>query len=173
MKTDALPRTSHILVGGMIALLVLLLSYSLARAANTATVSATVTVSNVSVTVSSGTVTWGTLAANTASSTHPAYTQTVTNAGNVAEDFTIKGQNSANWTLAATNGSNQYVESFCTSSCTSAPTGFTALTTSNQSLATNVAATGTASLDLYILTPNPSTVFTSQSVDVTITAAAH
>lgn len=159
--------------GGVAALLISLLSYSLAWASSTATVSATVTVQNISVTVSSGTVTWGALASNTASSTHPAYTQVVTNAGNVAEDFTVKGQNSTNWTLAGTAGSDQYVEKFCSTSCTSAPTGFTALTTSNQSLATNVAASGTADLDLYINTPNPSTVFTSQSVDVTITAAAH
>jgi hypothetical protein len=156
-----------------VATLTLLSSYSLAWAATTATVTATVTVSNVSVTVSSGTITWGTLGSNTASSTRTAYTQTVTNAGNVAEDFTIKGQNSANWTLGATNGSDQYVQKFCTSGCTTPPTGYTALTTVNQTLASNVASSGTVSLDLYILTPNPSTVFTQQSVDVTITASAH
>lgn len=173
MKIYTLPRAHLILMGGVAALLVLLLSYSLAWASSTATVSATVTVQNISVTVSSGTVSWGTLGSNTASSTNPAYTQVVTNAGNVAEDFTVKGQNSANWTLAGTAGSDQYVEKFCNTSCSSAPTGYTALTTSNQSLATNIAASGTANLDLYLLTPNPSTVFTSQSVDVTITAAAH
>jgi ribosomal protein L31 len=142
-------------------------------AATTATVTATVTVQNVSVTVSSGTVTWGTLAVNTASSTHPAYTQVVTNAGNVAEDFTIKGQNTTSWTLASSNGSNQYEEAFCTTSCTSAPTGFTALTTTNQTLATNVTTSGTKNLDLYLDTPTATTDYTQQDVSVTITAAAH
>ena len=161
------------LLEAIVAPLVFLSSYSLALAATTATVTATVTVQNISVTVASGTVTWGTLGSNTASSTNPAYTQVITNAGNVAEDFTVKGQNSASWTLAATNGSNQYEEAFCNTGCTTAPTGYTALTTVNQTLATNIASAGTTNLDLYILTPNPSTVFTSQSVDVTITAAAH
>ena len=168
-----LSRSYFILTGGVAVLLVLLLPYSLAWASGTATVSATVTVQNISVTVSSGTVTWGTLGSNTASSTNPAYTQVITNSGNVAEDFTVVGQNSANWTLAGTNGSNQYVEEFCNTGCTSAPTGFTPLTLTNQTLATNIAASSTTNLDLYILTPNPSTVFTSQSVSVTITAAAY
>lgn len=145
-------------------------------AAFAATVTSTVTVQNVSVTVASGTIAWGTLAANTGSSTSPTYTQTLTNAGNVPEDFTITGANATGavaWTLAATTGSEQYVHEFCTSSCTSAPTGYTPLTLTPQSLGTTVSAAGTKPLDLYIKTPTVTADYASHSVAVTITAAAH
>ncbi|MSR85552.1 hypothetical protein EXS71_03935 [Candidatus Uhrbacteria bacterium] len=145
---------------------------SLVSAAGTATVAATVTVQNISVTVSDGSISYGTLPANTATSTIATAlndTQTGTNAGNVAEDFNIKGQNSANWTLAATTAADQYIHKFCIATCSN-PVNFTVLTTSYQVLASNIAANGTKTFDLQITTPNPSTVFTQQSVDVTVQA---
>jgi len=164
-------RTFGYVVGGT--LVALLFSYTLTFAASTATVAATVTVQNISMTLStSGTIAWGILPVNTASSTNPAYTQSFTNSGNVPENFLVQGQNSASWTLATTNGIDTYVESFCATSCTTAPTGYTALTTSNQTLASNIAVSGTSPLDLYIKVPTSSSVFTSQSVDVTVTAVA-
>lgn len=141
-------------------------------AADTGTVTATVTVQNISVSVADGAVSYGTLGSNTAADTNPADTQTATNNGNVTENFNIKGQNSGNWTLAGTAASDAYVHKFCTSSCGSPPTSYTALTTSYQALATSVATSGTQTFDLYINTPNPSTVFTQQSVDVTVQAVA-
>jgi hypothetical protein len=140
-------------------------------------VSATVTVQNISVTVADGSVSYGTLAANTGKSTIAADlndTQTATNAGNVAEDLNIKGQNSADWTLSTSAGTDRYVHKFCTSSCGSPPTNFTSLSSgSYQTLSSNVAASGTQTFDLQITVPNPSTVFTQQSVDVTVQAVAH
>ena len=147
-----------------------------AMAGSSATVAATVTVQNISISVGSGTVSYGTLGSNTAESTISSDlndTQTATNTGNVAEDFNIKGQDSAGWTLSASTGSNQYVHKFCTSTCGSPPTNFTALTTSYQALASNVGSNGTQKFDLQITTPNPSTVFTQQSVDVTVQAVIH
>lgn len=144
----------------------------IAQAATTAAVTATVTVQNISVTVTDGSVSYGTMANNASAGTNPADTQTATNNGNVTEIFYIKGQNTANWTLGATAGSDQYVHKFCTATCGTAPTNYTALTTSNQELAASVASSGTQTFDLYLTTPNPSTVYTQQSVDVTITAAA-
>lgn len=158
---------SAILMGGIVPL------SGIAMAASSASVAATVTVQNVSVTVSPGTVAYGTLAVNSSSSTNPGSTQTVTNNGNVAEDITIKGQNSTNWTLGGTAGVNQYVHKFCISTCGTPPTNYTALTTSYQALATNIAASGTQTFDLDITTPTSSTSFTQQSVDVTVLAAAH
>lgn len=143
-----------------------------ARAADTATVTATVTVQNISVTVSDGTVAYGTLANNTSAGTNPSDLQTATNNGNVTENFQIKGQNSVGWTLAATAGSDQYVHKFCTATCGTPPTNYTALTTSYQTLATGKAVSGTQTFDLYITTPNPSTVYTVQSVDITVLAEA-
>jgi len=144
----------------------------LAQAANTATVTATVTVQNISLTVSDGAIAYGTLAQNSTKSTCDlSDTQTVTNNGNVAETFNIMGSNSANWTLGATPGSDIYVHKFATSSCP-VTWGGTALTTSYQTMATNIAANATTTLNLQINTPNPSTVFTQQSVDVTVQAVA-
>lgn len=146
----------------------------MANAATTANVAATVTVQNVSVSVNSGTVSYGTLATNTSAGTNGSNSQTVTNAGNVAEDFNIRGQNSANWTLAGSAGTDAYIHRFCTATCGSAPTNYTALTTSYAGLgAGNIASSGTQNFDLYITTPTSSSVFTQQSVDVTVQAVAH
>ena len=149
---------------------------TIANAATSASVTATVTLQNESVTVSDGTISYGTLSTSTAKSTIAADlndTQTVTNNGNVAEDLSIRGQDSANWTLAGTAGANQYVHKFCTATCSSPPTNFTALTTSNATLATNVAASGTQTFELQITTPSSSTSFAQQSVDVTVLATAN
>lgn len=146
-----------------------------ANGATTGIVTATVTAQNVSVTVSDGTISYGTLSLNASQGTVGLTdTQTVTNNGNIAEDFTIKGQNSTNWTLDTTNVTlDHYIHRFCTTSCSSPPTSYTALTTNYQTLATNIAASGTSPLDLYITTPQTSSVYTSQSVDVTVQATAH
>ncbi|KKT34691.1 MAG: hypothetical protein UW23_C0031G0015 [Candidatus Collierbacteria bacterium GW2011_GWA1_44_12] len=139
-------------------------------ATDTATVTATVTVQNISVSVSPGTVTYGTLANNASADTNPAATQTATNNGNVAEDFFIKGVNTADWTLAGTAGSDQYVHKFCVATCGTPPTNYTALTINDSALATAVATSGTQTFDLEITTPNPSTVYTEQSPNITVTA---
>jgi len=127
----------------------------------------------VSVTVSNGVVSYGTLAANTSQDTTASglnNTQIATNGGNIAEDFNIKGQNTAcPWTLAATSGSNQYIHKFSINSGSS----YTALTTNYQALATAVVASGTQSFDLRITTPTSSSCFTQQSTDVVIQAVQH
>jgi hypothetical protein len=133
---------------------------------------AAATAAIISVSVSDGAIAYGTLAQNATRSTCTSElndAQTVTNDGNVTENFNIRGQNSANWTLAAAAASDQYVHKFATSTCSTWPGG-TALTISDQTFATGIAPSGTATLNFQINTPNPSTVYTSQSVDVTITA---
>lgn len=134
----------------------------------------------VSVSVSDGVVSYGSLATNaTASTRSPLDTQTLTNTGNVPEDFSINGQNAIgstqNWTLAATAGNAQYVHGFCTSSCTTPPTNYVALTTTPQlpTAFTNIGTGNTANFDLFLNTPTVTTDFTSHAVDVTITASAH
>jgi hypothetical protein len=149
-------------------------------AATTGSVNATVTAQNVALTVTDGGVSYGTLAVDSSKTTltSPGLgdQQTVTNTGNVAEDFTIEGQDSGDWTLDSVNTTeDHYVHGFCTASCgtDSSPTNFTALTTSYQSLASDVAASGTQDFDLMITTPVTSSVYTSQTVNVTVLAAAH
>ncbi|HSD98148.1 MAG TPA: hypothetical protein VLB73_00440 [Patescibacteria group bacterium] len=146
---------------------------SFAQAATTASVAATVTVQNISVSVSDGSVTYGTLGVNSSAGTNGSDTQTATNNGNVAEDLNIKGQNSATWTLANSAASDAYVHQFCVATCGSAPTNYTKLTTAYQALATNIASNGTQTFDLYITTPTSSSSFTQQSVDVTVQAVIH
>lgn len=148
-----------------------------AQAATTGTVTATVTVQNISVSVADGTVTYGTLSTSaTADTTSTGLndTQTATNDGNVTEDLNIKGQDSANWTLAGSIGSNQYKHEFCkvdTGDCDGTPV-WNALTTNYAALKTGVTTSGTYLFDLKISTPSATTFYTSQSVDVTVQAVS-
>jgi len=145
-------------------------------AASTSTVGVTVTVQNVSVSVADGTVAYGILGLNaTASTRSPVDLQTATNDGNVTEQFNIKGIDATgvvNWTLAATAGSEQYIHGFCTSTCATVPTNYTALTTGYATLAASVAASATSTFDLYIKTPTVTTDFTVHTADVTVQAVA-
>jgi hypothetical protein len=141
--------------------------------ATEATITATVTVQNISLSVSDGSIAYGVLPTGYSKSTCDlSDTQTVTNNGNVAEDFSIKGQNSQNWTLGSTPGSEVYVHKFATSSCP-VTWGGTALTTSYQTMATNVAQNATTTLNLQITTPTATNYYTEQDVSVTVMAAAH
>jgi hypothetical protein len=130
----------------------------------------------VSVTITTdGTVTYGIIAAGSSKSTIDlSDMQTAQNDGNVTETFNIKGQNtSCPWTLAATVGNDQYVHQFCNDTdddCDSPPTNYTALTTNYQVLDTGIAVSGTVNFQLRITTPNPSSCYGQQSVDVTIQA---
>lgn len=157
----------------IIATVIVLPTYQV-YAATSATVAATITVQNVSVTVSDGSVAYGTLSASAAKDTTSTGTddsQTATNNGNVTQDLNIRGQNSANWTLAGTIGADQYKQEFCTTTCDSTPS-WTALTTSNQTLQASLAASGTKVFDLKITAPSSSTSFVQQSVDVIVQASA-
>jgi len=140
-----------------------------AQGADTGTVSATLTVQNVSLTVSDGTVAYGTQSAGAMTSTLlTGDIQTVTNNGNITENFNIKGQDSANWTLASSSSTDQYTHQFSTTTGSS----WTSLTTSYATLDTSKAAAATSTFDLRIYVPSASTNYTSQSVDVTVQAVA-
>lgn len=140
-----------------------------------ATVAATVTVTNVALTVADASIAYGSLGLSTARSTSSGMwdTQSATNTGNVAEDFFIAGTDSANWTLGATSSSETYRHAFCLSACESTPTNYTALTTGNTILVSNVAAGAATRFDLALTTPTATANYTQQSVDVIVTATAH
>jgi hypothetical protein len=137
-----------------------------------------VTVQNIAISVDDGAVAYGTLGQNSTQNTLSGGLddmQTATNDGNVNSDIDIKGQNSAGWTLASSAGSDEYVHYFCNDTdddCDSPTTNYTALTTSYATLKNSVAATGTVDFQLQINTPNTSTVYTQQSVDVSVRASA-
>ncbi len=158
------------------AVLSFLLATNVVLAAGTATVNATVTVQNISVTVADGTVAFGTLGLDATTTTVVLTdTQTVTNAGNIAEDFNIKGSNSTNWTLATTSaGSEIFTLKFSTTTSPTYSTDYTPLdNTIYTTLATNKSASATSSLDLGINTPTATAFYTTQSFTVTVQAVAH
>jgi len=135
------------------------------------------TTATLSVSISDGVVDYGIVAPSSSKSTLAGDLndmQTATNDGNTTENFNIKGQNTAcPWTLAFSAGSDQYVHQFCNDTdndCSSPPTNYTALTTSYQTLATGVSASGSVDFQLRITTPTSSSCFDQQSVDVTIQA---
>lgn len=164
-----------LLFSGIGLLLAVMLIGQYVLAADTATVTATVTVQNISVSVADGTVAYGTLGQNATADTEPADGQTATNNGNITENFNIKGSTSTNWTLGATAASDVYVHKFCNDTdndCTTPPTNYTALTLNYQTLDTAITTSGTVLFQLQINTPNPSTVYTEQSVTVTVQAVA-
>jgi hypothetical protein len=166
------PHQSKFLLGGfLLASTWLCLLVLPVFAADTASVTATVTVQNISVSVSDGSVAYGTMALNSSAGTNGTDTQTATNDGNVTVDFNIRGYDTAAWTLAGSNGANQYVHQFCVSSCASAPTGYTALTTNYQTLAASKTASATQTFDLYITTPTSTSTYDQQSADVLVQAA--
>ena len=147
-----------------------------ASAATEAGVSATVTVQNISVSVSDGGVVYGTLATGTSEDTTLSGvddTQIATNNGNITENFNIKGDDSTtSWTLAGTAGNEQYVNKFCkvdTGDCDGTP-AWTALTTSYQTLKTGVAKDGTYDFDLQITTPTATADFDEQTITVVVQA---
>lgn len=160
-----------ILIQSILALILFGVFILPARAASTAAVTATVTVQNISVAVSDGSISYGTLALNSSAGTNGSDTQTAENDGNVTVDFNIRGQDTAAWTLTSSAGSDEYVHRFCIAVCGSAPTNYTALTTSYQTLASNKAAAGTQTFDLHITTPTSTSSYTQQSVDITVQAA--
>lgn len=142
------------------------------------TVSATVTVQNISVSVSDGIVAYGTLGAGDSEDTTSSgvdNTQIAANDGNITEDFNIRGTDSDDWLLKAVPAAtNEYKHEFCkvdTGDCDGTP-DWTALTTSNQTLKLGVTESGTYDFDLQITTPDPSTSYVQQSVNVTVVATA-
>jgi len=135
----------------------------------------------VSVTLDQTTFSYGTMNDNTASSTLTLWSEAgiIATNGDAIADFYIYGADTANWTLdSATSTQNYYTHKFCNetdNNClASGPYGadFTALATSTQLLKGSVAASGQVAFQLSMHTPNPSTVYTQQSVVVTIQASA-
>lgn len=154
----------------------LLVPMSFAYASDSAMVVATVVLENISVSVSDGTINYGTLPLNSSANTITLTdTQTITNEGNITIDILIKGQDSANWTLGNSGDTNQYAHHFCNASesdCDTPTTNYLNLTTNNLTLDSGIVPNDEINLDLHITTPTTSTFFTEQNVDVIITAVA-
>lgn len=121
---------------------------------------------------SNGVVTYGYVAANSSKNTTASglnNTQSIKNTSTIAEDFNIKGQDSASWTLSSISGANQYVHKFSTNGGTS----WTALSTTYQTLFSNINPASSSNFDLQITTPTTTSSYTQQDVSVMIQAVAH
>ena len=144
-----------------------------ALAATTGQVTATVTASVIAVTVGDGAVAYGVVATNkdtTASGVND--TQTITNTGTVTEDFSVKGNSSASWTLGASAGDAIYAHKTCITTCDATPT-WTAMGLTYTSLAASKAPAGTTDMDLQITVPTANPTVTQQSVPVDVLATLH
>ncbi|MFH0814719.1 MAG: hypothetical protein V1902_01315 [Candidatus Falkowbacteria bacterium] len=151
-----------------------------AQGADSGTVTASVTAQNVSLTVSDGTLAFGTLAANSvANSCANSDQQTVTNNGNVNEDFAVKVVNPANWTLGASAASEVFTASYkvdggvCPATTYAPPTAaFVTSGTYIEDIKAAVATSGTFTLDVGINTPTSTSTYTAQSIVFTVLATA-
>lgn len=132
----------------------------------------TLSLSVISITISDSAIAYGYVNITADTTGVGGDTQTVTNNGNVAEDFEIVGQNSADWTLGASAGDAIYKHAWCASNCDSSPV-WNALTTAYQSLATNIAASGTQDFDLQVTVPTLNAGNNQQNVNITIRASQH
>lgn len=126
----------------------------------------------ISLTISDGNIGYGYVETSADTTGVGGDTQTITNNGNVAEDFEIMGQNSTNWTLAGSAGDATYKHEWCTSNCDSSPT-WNALTAAYQALASNIGVLSTQDFDLKITVPTVNPGSNEQDVSVTIRAVQH
>jgi len=140
-------------------------------------IGATVTGEVVAVTVLDGTVAYESMAVNTTKNTvNMVDTQTITNTGNVAEDFTIKGTDvSGGWAIGPVASSDVYFHGSCidlTGGCDAAGE-YAAMTNGYTALVSDKAPLGTTTLDLWINTPTVNTKTAQQAVNVTVLATKH
>lgn len=168
-------RKRIILTGLVLAvLLIVAIPVSNAWSASEGTVSCTVTPQFVSITVSDGSVDYGTMAPGAwkdTTSDHLNDPQTVTNNGNMSVDLTIKSSDATggttNWTLATSPGANQFQHCF-----TTVFQSWPNLTHSYQTLAENIASGGTQVFHLKIHMPTSVTDASQKTITVTVQATA-
>jgi len=137
----------------------------------------------ISITVSDGIVSFGTIEAFGSKTTYSTDmppigdVQTVTNTGPNSVDVNIKGKNSISscvWTLAGSNGYNQYKLQACNATdddCSTPPTNYNDLTTSYQRLFSGLGSGASKGFHLRIVMPSSTSCFDSQDVSVTVQAS--
>ena len=132
------------------------------------TVNATVTAVVISVNVSPNSISYGSQPLGKTNAVPSPMPLDVVNDGTVPVNFSIRGSDSQAWTLASSQGGNQFVHKFSTSG----PTGtYTALTTSNQSLfGSSVAPAGVVNVDMRMDLPTSTASTAEQSTIITVVA---
>ena len=154
--------------GATILILAVFWAYTV-RAASTATVAATVTATNLAVSVSDGTIAFGSVALNTATTTvGHGETQTVSNDGSDAV-INVKSGNATGgttWTLGTSPGPDTFKLEISTT------TGSTYMTFQAQdtylTASSSSASLTTGPLDFRFTTPTVSTDFLQKSLTITV-----
>lgn len=157
------------LVGGVLILALVILLGNTVRAADTGVVTATVSATNLAVSVSDGTIAFGSVALNTATTTAGnSDTQTATNDGSAAV-LNVKSSNATGgttWTLGTSAGSDTFKLEVSTT------TGSTYMTF--QATDTYLTASSTFAslqdqdLDFRFTTPTASSDFVEKSLTITV-----
>ncbi|MCR4330803.1 MAG: hypothetical protein NUV49_02900 [Patescibacteria group bacterium] len=162
-------RNSRFLVGGVVFVVLLAFFWAyIARAADTATVAATVTATNLAISVSDGSIAFGSVALNTATTTAGnSDTQVASNDGSAAV-LNVKTSNATGgttWTLGTSAGSDIFKLEVSTT------TGSTYMTF--QATDTYLTASSTfaslqdQNLDFRLTTPTASSDFVEKSLTIT------
>ena len=129
----------------------------------------------VSITVTDGTVAYGTLATSaTGDTTDPDQMQTVNNNGTVAVDLTIKSSNATGgtqWSLGASAGADIFTHKASLDDGSSWPVAMTVADT-YVALSSGLAASDTETFDLQIGIPASITDGIQKSITVTVLATA-
>jgi hypothetical protein len=168
----------RVIFTGLAIAIVLVITFpaSIVWSADTGSVVCQVTPQLISVTISDGSVNYGSLGVSaTKDATNDP--QTITNAGNVTSDFKIKSGNATggtSWTLASSPGSDQFSHyySFDGNDWALLTQDYQTMTI-NGTAATNVAANATRTFYLKILMPTAVTDGSAKSITVTVQAVAH
>lgn len=159
----------HITAISVLAIILALFFGIQTKAATTAAVSATVSAVNLAVSVSSGTIAFGSVALNTATTTAGnSDTQTVTNDGSDAV-LNVKSGNASGgtaWTLGTSPASDVFKLEVSTTSGSSYMT-FQA-TDTYLTASTTFSSLSTGDLDFQLTTPTASTDFVQKSITITV-----
>lgn len=151
-------------------------------AAESDTVTATVTAEVISVSLNQESIPFGVVATSDTQDTtsnglgiSPDYTITATNNGSVIEDFHVQASDTSDWDLADSAGIDFYTMKYCTATCDSTPSwaGVGKQTTSTYvKFADDIAVSSTQDMDMQIGTPTSTAIVTQQSSTITVMATA-
>lgn len=148
-----------------------------AMAADTTEVNATVTIQNISLTLTTdGSISFGTIGTSSTEDTTTAGvndTETVQNNGNVTIDVNIQSEDTDDWTLANTAGANEFTVKSCITSCDVSPTwSSVGISPSYATLQSDLTTSSTQPFDIQFGSPTTSSDFTQQTVTITLQAVS-
>lgn len=139
---------------------------AVSQAADSVTITATSNFEIIALEVADGSVNYGALGPGEVKDTMQLNDmQTITNTGNVMENFLIRGKDSQNWRLSFNQGIDEYVHSYSKDGVT-----FISVTKNDSTIRQGVQPGESQPLHLRIKGPTQSTTSAPQDVSMTLTA---